>query len=176
MRPTSLGAKNAVKAVEVATKQRSAERAVLPGAVGGVLSKFKGTIMELMAKRIPEDDRIFLAERWGFSSPISSSHGPGKVDITTTEPTRPVQDIGSKEACVTLTAEDEALSKAREAGAAARRAIEAGHPIRPAVSPTKMSGHERQRGLNGASQPIAEVAVQLPAAAAEVATVQVRPP
>ncbi len=45
----------------------SAPAAVSSSSYSDVLASIRGTVLELMARGVPQRDRQFLADRWGFS-------------------------------------------------------------------------------------------------------------
>lgn len=146
-------AKPAAKAMDAAAAAASGEPRQLSEtlraggvAVGGALAKIKGTVMEAMARRMPEQDRVFLAERWGFSNAgntVSAEHevsAPAQVEPA-------AEQVVAMAAPVVLSAEQETLAKARAAGAAARRAMEVG-PVSVRLDTngaTAISGNGKER-------------------------------
>lgn len=110
--------------------------------VGGALARLKGTVMEAMAKSMPEKDRKFFAERWGFAGstaqgidlPKNVLESLAAVGATTAKSSAASDlandDPSAAEAVpVQLTEGEQMLARARAAGAAARRAMEAGGAV-----------------------------------------------
>lgn len=141
--PLSKPAANKVAAAAREASSAKGGHSQLSETLGGVLARFKGTVMEAMAKGIPEQERAFLAQRWGFANVESSEP---KASVKTSSPaatavpaaqsdTPPATDAVSdpnvaqsknlKSAPAALSAGEETLAKARAAGAAARREMEA---------------------------------------------------
>lgn len=139
MRRTLFLAKPAAKAMEAAA---SDELRPLSKVVGGVLAKFRGTIMEAMAKGMSERDRVFLAQRWGFSGAVAGGGEHGEIDPAL-EKTSQGGDTTIEAAHTVINAEEKVLVGARIAGYAARRALEISEPVEPPGNSFKMSGHDQ---------------------------------
>lgn len=148
MRPTLPLAKNAAKAVEATARYEGRQ---LSKTMDGVLSRFRGSILDAMARRMPEEDRVFLAERWGFSSPSTSNRQSGSVEPSTSEVVEPKTSAPVSATRSSISAEEQALMNARAAGAAARKALESGATLRYSKADAKMSGHDRQDKSKGES-------------------------